>query len=209
MNSRKKITLALVALVLVVAAVAVAITSVLAAQTQNVDSTFTVSYQAGTHVIADVGASYKFTTKQTSAISSFSGTTIGSGQSFASSTSTTTKSLGEVKPTTTYTTTNTSLVIKFDFTNKGPKAIKATLHIQSTDETDFTASTLRAKNLDATYYNGSSWASAYGASVTINGKTLSGNNVSQSVYVQIFVYKTDFNVDSLSFKCLWTLEAQS
>ena len=59
MNSRKKVTIAFVSILLVLSAVIVALVSVLAASSQTVNSGFTVSYSASGEVVADVAAGYQ------------------------------------------------------------------------------------------------------------------------------------------------------
>ena len=65
MSSRKKLTVSLVAVALVVVAAVVAVVSVLAAANQSIKSTFSIKYTASSNVVCNVKAGYKLMEIQT------------------------------------------------------------------------------------------------------------------------------------------------
>jgi len=210
MSSRKKITIAFIAVVLVVAAVTAAIVSVLAANKQTVKSGFKVYYNADGVVAAAVSAKYKqspiITAKTQPAALTVSDTSIGS-HTFARTDAQTEKALNDTAIEVGYDSTNLSIVYEFVFENKADSAFNAKLTIVDIKDKDSNTTTMAAENLGVKYYkDGSSgWVDLPTAGNTWN--VASGIGTTVKVYVQVFVADANQKVESTSFNFQWDLNA--
>jgi len=227
MSSRKKLTISLVSVALVIVAAVVAVVAVLAAQNQTIKSGFTITYQASKNVVADVSAKYQLMKPQTGAVSGFVGTEIGSGLSIDRlDKGTAEKDLGSVSSVVygkeggvasgDQNDELTSLIFEFKFNNRSSHAYKGTLHLyNSTTTTAYTvANTLKTEmNLVATYWNGSTWANFLNVNdiLTVNGLANPDANPStteKTVYVQLQIANPDFDVNggaATAFEFKWVL----
>lgn len=214
MSSRKKLTISLVAVALVVVAAVVAVVSVLAAANQTIKSGFTIKYSAQPNVVMNVKSTYKLMDKQTESPDMAGGTVVGAAtgleieRDYEGNGILGNVGSQEIKDE----NGKRALVFAFTFENKGSKAVTATLTIKSQDEaTTYTDATLGNLNMVAKYYNGTNWdTSAVGASVNINGAAYNGGSLStvtKTVYVQFYVNNLDFDVAETSFQLLWNLVA--
>ena len=210
MSSRKKITIAFIAVVLVVAAVTAAIVSVLAANKQTIKSGFKVYYNADGVVAAAVSAKYKqspiITAKAQPAALTASDTSIGS-HTFARTDAPTEKALNDTAIEVGYDSTNLSIVYEFVFENKADSAFNAKLTIVDIKDKDGNTTTMAAENLGVKYYKdttngwvdlptaGNTWSVASGVGTTVK------------VYVQVFVADANQKVESTSFNFQWDLNA--
>ena len=214
MSSRKKLTISLVSVALVIVAVVVAVVAVLAAQNQAIKSSFSVKYSAQSNVVMNVKSTYKLMDKQTASPDLTGGTAIGAAAGLEIARDYTgngvlgTVGSQELKDE----AGKRALVFAFTFENKGSKAVTATLAVKSQDEaTTYTDTTLGNANMVAKYFDGTDWdASAVGASVVIGGASYTNGavvSVKKTVYVQFYVNNPDFDVAEMSFQLLWSLES--
>lgn len=210
MSSRKKITIAFIAVVLVVAAVTAAIVSVLAANKQTIKSGFKVYYNADGVVAVAVSAKYKqspvITAKTQPAAFAASDPTIGS-HTFNRVDNPIEKALNNTAIEVAYDSTNLSIVYEFVFENKADSAFNAKLTMVDIKDKNDTATTMSAENLSVKYYKdttngwvdlptaGNTWSVASGVGTTVK------------VYVQVFVADANQKVESTSFNFQWDLNA--
>lgn len=195
MSSRKKLTISLVAVALVVVAAIVAVVGVLAYTSQKVSSTFSVAYTAGKNVIADVSAKYDQKAPATTTKPSSLSKTLTTASFTSADTTEKSKEMGGTSIT--YSAASSAVIFEFTFTNKGQSGFRASLSVDITGD-----------NLTAEYWNGTKMTPVTTSTyVDVAGKTYGGNNVTQTMYVQVRVADLDWDVSSgASFKINWSLD---
>lgn len=207
MSSRKKITIAFVAVVLVVAAVTAALVSVLASGKHTVTSGFKVSYSADGVVAATVSAKYKKTanniTAAPTAFGSAEGSAIGTEKTFNRGDGERTESLNGSNPIeVNYGETELSILFEFKFVNNSSSGFSATLTMSAEKPSVLSAS----KNLQVRYYDvgSSSWKDFGDAG---NSWTVAGNSTGTYAYLQVTVIDPERSFSDVGFNFNWLLEA--
>lgn len=181
MKSRKGLVIALVSVSLVAVAAIVAVVGVLAATTQRVTSAFTVTYNVAENINAEVFVKYGVVAP---------GTGLPSDSSLDKTITAVSLNGGDAVATgagsENYTSTNSSLVVKFTYTNKSAYAFTAAL----------TGLDLSNQNLKMQHWNGSSWGD-----FTSGTKSVSVAAVNPSVaeptgimYVRINIVNTNISI---------------
>lgn len=214
MSSRKKITIAFIAIILVVIASTVAIVSVLAADKQIAKSGFKVSYNASGAVAATVSARYKKSpiitdAKKPATFTTTDGSVLIGEHTFGRYHEEGEISLNSEEISIDYDETNLSLLFEFVFTNNAESHIGIELTVVDVKDKDGNETTLTDQNLGVKIYDDidtKNWIDlpAGGYSDMVLGVI---ENV-QRRYVQVYVLDPNKNVSNISFNFNWDLTAR-